>query len=281
MTIQLPKLINLHFLSELLQDIKEQNIQKITFDWLEVENIADETIGFYLSFVSFLEQNAIDLVCENGIQCACYQRISNIQYCNILERTDFYTDIYVASVKTLEEQEQLRMQMKEFFRSCVPVGNKDIQPIDTIFLELFMNICQHSANQNGFVFVPYLANKNSITLIMNDLGNGIVKNIRNHYVAMDFEKDADAIQFATEKFITTKSTESNQGRGLNTLKTIMFKIVGDLQIYSERGLYEIKEGREILSNLPYQHTGTLIKVNILIENLPQKEEDDFSQDIDF
>ncbi len=281
MIIQLPKLINLHFLSELLQDIKNKNIQKITFDWSKVENIADETIGFYLSFVSFLEQNNIDLIAENATQCACYQRISNIQHCNILERTDTCKDIYVASVNTLEKQEQLRMQMKDFFRFCIDVGNKDIQPIDIIFSELFMNICQHSANKNGFVFMPFFYNTNAITLIMNDLGDGIVNVIRNYFVDKSFEIDATAIQYATQDFITTESTKSNKGRGLNTLKTILFKIVGDLQIYSERGLYEIREGKEVLSNLPYQHIGTLIKVNILIENLPQKEENDFSQDIDF
>lgn len=281
MTIQLPKLINLHFLSELLQDIKEQNIQKITFDWSEVENIADETIGFYLSFVSFLEQNTIDLIAKNETQCDCYQRISNIQYCNILERTDFCKDIYVASVNTLEKQEQLRMQMKDFFRFCVDVGNKDIQPIDTIFSELFMNICQHSDNKNGFVFIPVLTDKNVITLVMNDLGDGIVNVIRNYFVDKSFEIDATAIQYAAEDFVTTKSTKSNQGRGLNILKTIMISRKGNLQIYSEKGLYQISNGKEILSDLSYKHIGTLIKVNILIENLPQKEENDFSQDIDF
>jgi anti-sigma regulatory factor (Ser/Thr protein kinase) len=227
MTIQLPKLISLNFLSELLQVIKKQNIQKITFDWSEVENIADETIGFYLSFVSFLEQNTIDLIAENESQCACYQRIRNIQHCNILERTDFCKDIYVASVKTLEEQEQLRMQMKEFFRSCVPVGSKDIQPIDTIFLELFMNICQHSANQNGFVFMPFSYDNNSITLIMNDLGDGIVNVIRNYFTDETFNIDANVIQYATQDFITTKSTKNNQGRGLNILRTIMISIKGN------------------------------------------------------
>ena len=281
MTITLPKLIKLYFLSELLQKIKEEKLTTITFNWINVENIADETIGFYLSFLSFLEQNKINLVCENEKKCACYQRISDIQHCNILEITNGCKDIYVASVKTLEAQEQLRMQMKDFFRSCINVGNKDIQPIDTIFSELFMNICQHSANKNGFVFMPFLSNTNSITLIMNDLGDGVVNIIRNYFIDETFNIDANVIRYAMENFVTTKSTESNQGRGLNILKTLMIRIKGDLQVYLEKGLYEISKGKEILSDLSYKHIGTLIKVNILIENLPQKEEDDFSQDIDF
>ena len=281
MIVQLPKLISLQFLSVLLNTIKKQNIQKITFNWLKVESIADETIGFYLSFVSYLEENKIDLICENEKQCSCYQRIKNIQYCNISERTDFCKDIYVASVKTLEEQEQLRMQMKGFFRFCINIGNKDIQPIDTIFSELFMNICQHSANQNGFVFMPFLYKKNSIILVMSDLGEGIVNVIRNFFINTPFKMDANAIQYATVNFVTTKSTETNQGRGLNILKTIIMSTKGTLQIYSAKGLYQIREGKEILSNLPYQHIGTLIKINIPIEKLPEKENEFFLQDIDF
>ncbi len=281
MIIKLPRIISLHFLAELLQAIKNQTVQKITFDWLEVKNMADETISFYLSFVSFLEQNKIDLICENELQCTCYQRIKNIRHCNISATHDVCKDIYVATVKTLEEQEQLRMQMKDFFRFCINVGSKDIQPIDTIFSELFMNICQHSDNKNGFVFMPFLYEKNSIVLIMNDLGDGIVNVIRNYFIDKSFTIDANAIQYATVDFVTTKSTKSNQGRGLNILKTIMISLKGDLQIYSAKGLYEIKEGKEILSTLPYQHIGTLIKVEILIENLPQKEVDDFSENIDF
>jgi hypothetical protein len=147
---------------------------------------------------------------------------------------------------------------------------------------LYMNICQHSTENKGYIFISEPDESGEILLSFSDLGVGIVQNLRS----FDFPKttsmsDAEVIEYATQDFVTTKSGIQNQGRGLHTLLTGVRAMNGKTQIFCEKGHFIVEMNQTSHLSLNYEHKGTFIVVKFNIHELEPKSDDDYSSDIDF
>jgi hypothetical protein len=74
-----------------------------------------------------------------------------------------------------------------------------------------MNVCQHSGFNQGLVYIPDFTGSKHLSIIVVDLGKGIPANIKLYYPDYQTRPDEDSIEFATNDWVTTKSTPQNYG----------------------------------------------------------------------
>ncbi len=235
-------------------------------------------ISIYLSFRQFCEHKSIELEHINYSENQSFNRIGQILHCSIYDNN--CKDIYITPVKNEEEVEMLKMYLNRFFSSCLPLPNLDMRPLEILFFELFMNICQHSFDNNGFVFIPY-QESGEIRLICSDFGVGIAQKIKDFYKDKDFQSDAHAIKYATQDLVSTQTTTHNKGRGLNTLLSNVENYDAVLEIVCNKGKFVLKEGNIYLEELPYFHQGTLVSIIFDVNKFNHKELANYENEIDF
>lgn len=144
--------------------------------------------------------------------------------------------------------------------------------------EIFNNINDHSNQKIGSAFIQHYPNKNKVSIAISDIGVGIPYNIQSKH---PFLNDAQAIEKATERGFSTKSTPRNRGAGLDTLiNNVVKNNEGTVYIHSNYGILScIYDNNTIAmkSNLtPVFYPGTLIEINLrtdTIENILDVEED--------
>jgi anti-sigma regulatory factor (Ser/Thr protein kinase) len=173
------------------------------------------------------------------------------------------------------------MSMKEYLRSLRELDLFNINPLETIFSELYMNICQHSWKSHGIAFVAIEPQNHIIELIISDIGVGIPANIKESFSEFEDKSDAEAILYATEDMITTKSIEQNYGKGLNNLKTSITALNGSAVIYSGYGGLAIESPEVRLEKYDEPINGTQIHIRIDFRNFDERGNFDFTEDIEF
>lgn len=196
---------------------------------------------------------------------------------NLLE-SDF--GAFLAAVDDEDETVSRTMAMNEYLRSKNALKGLDITSLETLFSELFMNICQHSWAKNGIAFVSFPSNSSIIEIIISDIGVGIPSNIREEFSEYQERTDAEAIRYATQDWITTRSTDRNQGRGLNHTKTILSTLNGKGHIYSGYGALTFDKNTELALETDFHH-GTQIHLLIDFSNFEKAIEPDYTEEVDF
>ncbi len=195
-------------------------------------------------------------------------------------KTPLGQDMYIAPAQNEAETQMIKGIVKQFFQNSVQADTQklDTEGIETLFSELFMNICQHSFDTNGFIFIPAVTKEGQFEMIASDLGTGIVSNIRNCYLHEAFVDDASVIEYATRDWISSRTKIQNRGRGLNTVLTCVQALKGSLNILSENGQLILENGRVSLMGLSSTHIGNFLHIAFNINQLREKEESDY---IDF
>jgi hypothetical protein len=275
----LPEVLDLKFLHEIFYEIKEKRVNKMSWDWKICKEISDEIKCSLLHFSDEINSFHFDLVHENtsSILDEVKQIINRT---NVLPN-DFSKGIFISAVNKEEVLLNDKLRLEKFLSYCFPEKNIDFSKVGNLFSELYMNICQHSEISKGYIYIAKPDKHGDLNMFFSDLGVGIATKIKNYFTDKSFNNDAEAIDYATELYITTKSGPTNQGKGLDTIKTSTIALGGKLGIYSGQGLLEITEDKKAPSILKYRHLGSLITLKININNLETEKVVTYDEEIDF
>lgn len=134
---------------------------------------------------------------------------------------------------------------------------------ESIF-EIFSNAVLHSETRLGiFSCGQFFPKRNRLDFTVTDLGIGIRQNVENH---TGFKFSAvNAIIWATEEMNTTKRGNLPGvpgGLGLKLLCEFIDANKGCIQIVSDAGYWQQREGKVITKPLSYSFPGTVVSVEI-------------------
>ena len=152
---------------------------------------------------------------------------------------------------------------KEFIhRSEIPIMSPGLlKKFRESIFEMFSNAVLHSQTRLGiFSCGQYFPNQNRLDFTVADLGVGIRKNIRDYIgYALSPEK---AIIWATEEFNTTKRGNVPGGSGLKILRDFIGLNGGSIQIVSDAGYWQFRDGKVVTEPLSFPFPGTVVSVEI-------------------
>ena len=152
---------------------------------------------------------------------------------------------------------------KEFIhRSEIPIMSPGLlKKFRESIFEMFSNAVLHSQTRLGiFSCGQFFPNQNRLDFTVADLGVGIPKNIQDYIgYALSPEK---AIIWATEEFNTTKRGKVPGGSGLKILRDFIGLNGGSIQIASDAGYWQFRDGKIVTEPLSYPFPGTVVSVEI-------------------
>lgn len=127
--------------------------------------------------------------------------------------------------------------------------------------EIFSNSVIHSRTKLGiFSCGQYFHKKHRLDFSVADLGIGICSNI--HEQRGLILSPEDAISWALEGKNTTKSGPIPGGLGLKLLREFIVKNEGRIQIVSEKGYWELSEGKVKTRAFSEPFPGTIVNIEI-------------------
>lgn len=131
---------------------------------------------------------------------------------------------------------------------------------ESIF-EIFNNAVQHSQTQHGIFGCGQLfPKKKRIDFAVADLGIGIRENVlRKTNLRFSAEQ---AVAWAMEGVNTTKTDRIPGGLGLKLLREFIMMNHGRIQIASDSGYWELRDGRVRTNRLPSPFPGTVVNLEI-------------------
>ncbi|MDU0200181.1 hypothetical protein ACYEXS_19765 [Paenibacillus sp. MAH-36] len=167
----------------------------------------------------------------------------------------------------------------QWLKLNVGLKTKSFSFLGTALSEIFNNIIDHSGSPNGgCAFAQHYPSKNQINLCIADSGMGIATRMKTRFTVdhqgNDLVSDADFINFATHKKVSTKTTPKNRGMGLNTLLHIIDNNKGSLQILSNEGSLRYNNGKKRLRDIDGYYKGTLIQISFRTDTLEEEEEEE-------
>jgi hypothetical protein len=155
--------------------------------------------------------------------------------------------------------------------------NKDLLPISSNIDEVFNNIFDHSKSKiDGYIITQYFPQSNIISFSVCDFGIGIPKSFQESSdKKLNQLDDPEALKKSLESGVSIKSTPRNRGFGLNNISDLVHNSNGELAIISNSGILFKEQNKEIIvKKIPLNFQGTLIKVQINLDYLTEKETDE-------
>jgi hypothetical protein len=279
-TYQLPQHIHLAYLNNLF---REQSLlangSTVVLDWKLSERIDPNTYCMILHLKELWDTKKLHITHKNTSSNPIYDVVYGILAYEITAReTSSSLGVFISPILSEERLTQDKEMMKRFYGNAAKGKKYDYSPLDNIFSELYMNVCQHSQVASGYIFIA-APNNNKCQMFFSDVGVGIAESIKVYFTNEAFDSDADAIEYATRLNITTKSTIQNQGKGLDNLLSASKGLSASLEIYAGHGLLRQKN---VLSKelLDFFHKGTLIAISFYLDNLqPEEDVDDYMGEI--
>lgn len=247
---------------EQLNNILSKKGSSIILDWKNCTKISP------ITFCSILHLQNLEVKIEHKNKNQAFNLFNEIYNYKINPFLETKTHLFVSPVEAEKSLVEHTKLMQQFFEPYTE--DKDISNLQNVFSELYMNICQHSKS-NGYILIEQ-PNENKVSrLFFSDIGVGIAAKIKLYYINSPLKEDAEFIKYATEEGVTTKSQIQNQGRGLNNLVQVVKGLKAKVEIFSNYGHYQNKQGHESLYKLNFQHQGTLIILDLPLANLSEKE----------
>ncbi|CAN5396242.1 hypothetical protein BH11BAC2_BH11BAC2_18720 [soil metagenome] len=283
LVFDLPTKLNKNNLHYFIERIRNEKPTSVLFDWSECSDADNIALCLFINLSYECKQNNAKIR-HTSHEKNQYYRLSIfplISYTvNVLGVQESDLGVFIASVDKAEAILSRVMSMQKYLRSLSPLDGLNINPLETIFSELYMNICQHSCS-NGIVLVTIEPENNIIEMIISDIGVGIPINIKESFSEYGDKSDAEAILYATEDLVTTKSIEQNYGRGLSTLRTSVISLKGFAAIFSGNGGLLIDEHGILFESYDQYQNGTQIQIRIDFCNFESQVNSDFTEDVTF
>lgn len=155
-------------------------------------------------------------------------------------------------------------------------SNRTFQPLNVSLAELFNNINDHAeSNVSGYCISQYYPNIEKVKIAVCDFGIGIPNSVNKYLRENDKSllSEGNAIIKSLEKSFSCKSHPHNRGWGLDTIRSIVLDCSGELRIISNKGAYELKNGKEEIFELKDSFSGTQIEIILDSSKFDQKEDD--------
>jgi anti-sigma regulatory factor (Ser/Thr protein kinase) len=200
---------------------------------------------------------------------------SNFKEPNTIEFLDSFTAMPIRRVEESTMNDYIQKTQGYFATFC---KDKDLGMLNLSLSELINNVYNHSFSSLGaYVFAQYYDKSNIIKIAVADLGIGIPMSVNTFKKTLG-EKELtskECIVWALKEDMTTKSIPRNQGKGLDNIKSFMRKNKCSWKLFSENVLmngYPSSNNYEV--NPISFFKGTVVQLNIKIDNLPQLEVQD-------
>lgn len=162
---------------------------------------------------------------------------------------------------------------KDFFKKEL-FGKKEMPQMSSLaqkeIIRNIFEVCLNAVTHGGCDFVYccgqlYSRKKPAKAIIsFADLGNTIKANV-NKYLGENLS-GCKAIQWALTEGKTTKTGSTPGGLGLKLLQDLITLNNGGLQFISGDGFVEIKEGKQTFSNLNIDFPGTIVTIELLLND---------------
>ncbi len=282
--IDLPALLHSAYVHQIIADVREAELSSILFDWTLCREVDHTAFCLLLNLSYECEERGIKIRHTSHEQNLFYRESIEplIRFpARSLELNQSPLGAFLSAVDNETTIHSRALGLKSYLRTLPEAKGVNLNPLETLFSELYMNICQHSGFTNGVVFIRTLPDSTIAELIVSDIGVGIPANIREGFTQYSSRTDSEAIQFATQDLVTTKSTEQNYGRGLNTMKTMVAALKGNATIYSGYGVMAINQTGESLAEGNLYHHGTQLRIHIDFRNFDQYIDPDFTEEVIF
>lgn len=193
---------------------------------------------------------------QNNVEMICYKNIK------LDEKNNFYLNF--------------ETYFKQKARKCLSnVSNQLFEILTQKILELFSNAFRHSESEVGIFCSGHFFPKNKkFSFVIVDGGVGIKRNVTeylsqltNGQIMRFFRKKikisgVQAIRWAIK---SGNSTTGIGGLGLDLIREFIIKNEGNLEIISSDARYSINNGKESYSKLDGKFIGTLIAMNIKVD----------------
>lgn len=164
---------------------------------------------------------------------------------------------------------------RRYFSSFVK--NKDLIPLASNLDEVFNNVFDHSQSPiTGYIITQYYPRNKKLSFSICDFGIGIPTSVREGGDEGEQNiEDWKAILKSLERGFSVNSTPRNRGFGLNNILEFTDNTNGSLCIISNNGIVEKKaNSKYIAGETEFSFGGTLIKVEVDLNSLDEKDESD-------
>lgn len=257
----------------------------ITFDFSNLRFIDPSGITVLSNIVKWLEKRTVVVKVKFPSDKECQNSNSLIRY---LDDSAFFekcfgekyfktassrnTTMPLQLVKYQESVQWLDEKLLIWLSSQLNRSCSHLIDIKICVQELFNNIIDHSEEDVGCIFAQHYPKLNIVRISISDFGVGIPYRVRNK---VSCSSDAEAINKATERGFTTKSTLRNIGAGLDVLMhNIVNNNQGSVYIHSNYGMIECKPGVENKKENTGFYPGTLFEIEFKTDNLKESVEEE-------
>lgn len=169
--------------------------------------------------------------------------------------------------------EYIILAVKYFQEKC---PTKELTMLHQCFAELVNNVYDHSQSKiDSYVFCQYYPQKNIIRIGVSDLGIGIFESVNRYHLNNMLETmgEIDSVNWAIKEKSTTKSIPRNKGLGLSNIFTFIKTNSSEITLYTGNvAVFGNKYNTKSYLNLIRPFTGTVIEVELRIDNLPEIED---------
>lgn len=174
-------------------------------------------------------------------------------------------------------------EVKKYYLKHFPT--KDVSSVGILISEIVNNIYDHSEDE-AYCFLQYSPKTKELLFVANDHGIGIVEKVKEYkenkgllnLELANLNFDIDFFKWATKLGNSTHSKPNNGGKGLdNIINSVKNTKGSELRIYTNTCLFQInREGNLGWYDNPLKnYIGTSIELVLKIDNLPDKDEEDF------
>lgn len=174
---------------------------------------------------------------------------------------------------TISTMNQYIELAKSYFGQQCP--SKDLDFLNLTISELINNVNDHSSSPiDAYIFSQYYPLTNVIKVAIGDLGIGIPSSVNNYLVSQKQSplSDKEAIAWAIARNTSTKSQPHNRGKGFDNLIGFTQSNRSIMNIYSNSAIFAVSKNRQyFVDNIIRNFKGTLIQMEIYVDNLPGKD----------
>lgn len=266
-------LLTVHDIQQWCQWIFSGNCMSIEIDWKGIGHIEDiGTIAQLFSFLCEAKTHSINVThVNNETNNQVLQIIASLyQECNLPGYFLIVSNFRSVSYKLEENIQSEKKIFIDFILQSINLSVENNFGLLNSFGELLMNICDHSEkHKSGYSCVAQVdRNTRILNIAFSDLGRGIPASLKQS-LPKD-TNDSDLIAKAIKKDVTCKSHNNNSGFGLDNVNSLVNSTDGHWQIYSGNGYFD---SRPDAKYIPHNHIGTLVVLQIPLDNFPDLTDD--------
>jgi anti-sigma regulatory factor (Ser/Thr protein kinase) len=163
---------------------------------------------------------------------------------------------------------------EQYLKSLCP--KKNLHMLQVCLSELINNVYDHSNSPiDAYVFCEYYEEKNSIVLVVSDLGVGIPSSVKTYRDKKGLSElsEGECVKWAIKENSTTQSLPRNLGKGLDTLNSFVAANNSTWQMLTGNVLMKSSPTRSAYFENPIiGFIGTIVELEIRVDNLEDLDE---------